>query len=108
MEQLSLSEGRKQKQRQSKSQITPKPIQGEAIEYVNDDQIYRENSKIDFSDDSSPVREHDQRQASRPTDSNKLMLNSTMNEKQPSIRTTATFFGSGSNVGRGRPLTNDR
>jgi hypothetical protein len=44
----------------------------------------------------------------RQTSVTPRILNSSNNDDQRPIQTPSTYFGSGSNVGRGRPMTGDR
>jgi hypothetical protein len=44
----------------------------------------------------------------RQTSVTPRVLNSSCNEDLHSIQSSSTYFGSGSNVGRGRPMTGDR
>ena len=44
----------------------------------------------------------------RQTSVTPRIMSSLCNDNQASIQSLSTYFGSGSNIGRGRPMTNDR
>lgn len=116
IENMSFDERRMQKQQQRSQQI-PSSI---SVENYNNqyEQQPRSTSARYYENNSLKSQGHGRSSAHqqnttsnnfyRQTSVTPRILNSSYNEDHHSIQSPSTYFGSGSNVGRGRPITGDR
>lgn len=121
IEHMSLDERRLQKQKQQqqqKSQHIPHSVSMQHYNNEIDEQQPRATSSASarYGNTSLKLQDHG-RSSYQQQNSNNFyrqisvtprILNSSYNDNQPSTKSQSPYFGSGSNVGRGRPMTGDR
>ncbi|CAF4926224.1 unnamed protein product [Rotaria sp. Silwood1] len=118
IENISLNE--RYIQKQQKSQQIPSSISMQNYNNQSEQQQLRSTSSANVRYDNNSLRSqghghtsyHQQNTTNnhfyRQTSVTPRILNSSYNDNQRSIQSSSTYFGSGSNVGRGRPMTGDR
>jgi hypothetical protein len=118
---MSLNERRiqKQKQQQQRSQQITSSMSMQNYNNPIDEQLPRSTSSASahpgnnsFKSQGHGRSPHQQNPTNnnfyRQTTVTPRILNSSHNEDQHAIQSSSAYFGSGSNVGRGRPMTGDR
>jgi hypothetical protein len=110
----------KQKQQQQRSQQVSSSISMQNYNDQIDQQQLRATSSASVRYGNNSFRSQGHGRSSyhqqNPTNNNFVrqtsvtprILNSSYNDDQPSIQSSSAYFGSGSNIGRGRPMTGDR
>jgi len=114
---MSLDERRLQKQQQRSQQISssismqyytdqqqqPRTTSSASARYGNNPFKSQGHGRTSYSQQNSTNNNFCRQISVTPR-----ILNSSYNDDQNSIQTPSAYFGSGSNVGRGRPMTGDR
>jgi len=119
IENMSLDERRMQKQKQQKSQQIRSSTSMQHYNDQTDRQQPRTTSSANIHYENNPFKPQGHGRTSyhqqnpihnnfyRQTSVTPRILNSSYNDDQHSNQSLSAYFGSGSNVGRGRPMTGD-